>query len=524
MARKKYKRQKSKPISKSANPSSENISASRVPKGQISYSGLQTINGRIDEELKYELKFPNSMYTFAEMGLDATVRTALENKRFTIGRAYSNYHVSAGRKETERSKQAAKFLEYCLRNMDKSWLSTINNIQTYNQFGFSIMEKVFTKVKSGEYAGRIGLKRLSPIAQKSVYDWRFDDRRDLIGLRQSTQFLRTDAGNINTLLKLTPDTYIELPREKFMIWSFNSTVGNPEGRSPCANCYIAWKQKVMIEDYECVGVTKDMGGIMELGLPSDIMIKAANDPSSPEAEMVANMKRNAANAHAGEQNYFITPSDVYGGVNGAPEYYMRLKGIEGNGGKQYKTSELINERKKAILDSFGVGFLNVGNDGAGANNLHDGKYTQFDAVMQYDYKFIEEQFNIDLFPQLLAMNGIFLPEDEMPKFERDKIQETSVDEESKSIQRSNAVNAIPKTPAVIRENMRKLGYTEQTIRETIPDDMTQEELDRLIRPDENMQSKSGQGLKEGLNSGTGTKVGTSGGDNSVGNNENGGSD
>lgn len=529
MARKNNKRpsknsSNSKQLRKSYTQASDSVSVSRVIKQQLSYNGLNVINGRIDEELKYELKFPASMWTFSEMGLDATVRTALENKRFTIGRAYSNFHVSAGRNETQRSKDAAKFLEYCLRNMDKSWLHTINNIQTYNQFGFSVMEKVFTKITKGEYAGMMGLKRLSPIAQKSVYDWDFDERRDLTGLRQSTQFLKTSTGNINLLQKVTPDAYIELPRNKFMLWSFNSTVGNPEGRSPCANCYIAWKQKVMIEDYEVVGVTKDMGGIMEIRVPSDILIKSAADPTGPEAAQVDMMMRNAANAHAGEQNFFITPSDVYGGVNGAQEYSMTLKGIEGNGGKQYKTSELINERKKAILDSFGVGFLNVGNDGAGANNLHDGKYTQFDAVMQYDYKFIEEPFNIDLFPQLLAMNGINLPEDEMPRFERDKIQETSVDEESKSIQRANAVSAVPKTPSVIRENMRKLGYTEATIIESVPIGITQEELDKLIRKDEGMQSRSGDGMKEGDSSGTGTKVGTEGGDNSVGNIENGGSD
>src|SRR5699024_12002120 len=61
-----------------------------------------------------------------------------------------------------------------------------------------------------------------------------------------------------------------------------------------------------------------------------------------------------SNAHAGEQAYFILPSDLNN--KGGKQYEMSLKGIDG-AGKQYSTQELVNSRKKAILDRFGAGFI-----------------------------------------------------------------------------------------------------------------------------------------------------------------------
>src|SRR6185503_18419581 len=108
---------------------------------------------------------------------------------------------------------------------------------------------------------------------------------------------------------------------------------------PLVGCYRAYREKILIENLEVVGAKKDLGGVIELKIPSQILNKANIDPTSPEADMVRGLMLDAANAHQGEQAYFILPSDP--NSSGLPQYAMTLKGIDG-AGKQYNTQDLVN--------------------------------------------------------------------------------------------------------------------------------------------------------------------------------------
>ena len=142
-----------------------------------------------------------------------------------------------------------------------------------------------------------------------------------------------------------------------------------------------------------------------------ILQKAALDPNSTEAAMLKQLMEDAANAHNGEQSFFILPSDVNGGHE---QFKMTLKGVEGGGGKQYNTKDLINERKKAILDKFGAGFVNLGNESHGSYALSEGKQSLHAHYVEHDINVIEETFNIDIIPQLLALNNIELEDEDYP--------------------------------------------------------------------------------------------------------------
>ena len=381
-------------------------------------------------------------------------------------------------------------------------------------YGFSILEKIYKKITIGEHACKWKISKLAPRSQKSLNiarPWNFsDDGRRLDSLNQSRNNL-PDQKSIN----FGSTTDIVIPRNKVMLFSYNSTNGNPEGRSPCAGVYVPWKEKKIIEEYQVIGTTKDMGGTPLARAPIEHFNKAAADPSSPEAQSLKDMQRDLANMHAGEQAFVYLPSDR--DEKGHFLYDIKLMGIEG-GGKQFDLGAAISSRSKTILDNFGAGFMQLGNDGSGSYALMDGKTSVHEAFVERDIDFIISIFQQELFPQLLAMNDIKLSQEQMPKMVSGLISEESVDDVSRTIQRVFAVNAIPLTPEVVDENFKRLGYKFR-----LPEGMTQKQLEDLL-PTKDAESKAGKGMSSGMPNGTGDKIGTDGGDTSTSNKENGGSD
>jgi len=72
-------------------------------------------------------------------------------------------------------------------------------------------------------------------------------------------------------------------------------------------------------------------GLLVLRVPTDIINKAAEDPTSDEAKSLQNLQKNAANVHAGDQTYILLGSDTLdNGGTSKYSYDIELKGIDGS--------------------------------------------------------------------------------------------------------------------------------------------------------------------------------------------------
>lgn len=516
-----YKTRKGSPVNVtkklSLNKStSETIPVSRLKLGEVGWAGLKTVFSTrgtyVDDEQIYDLKYPQSLDTFMMMTYDATVSTALEVKQILVLKALGKYVIEAGDEEDNQSVEAAKYIDWCLQNLqEQTFEDVLKNILTYNRDGFSILEKVYQQINSGEYTGKIKLKRLSPRSQRSLdtrTPWVFsEDGREVIAINQSTRNLPATSP-----LKNGSDKIV-IPRNKLMLFSWNGTNIDPQGKSPLRNCYSAWKEKRLIEELQVIGASKDLTGTPVLRIPTDILNKAAEDTSSPEYQAVQKLQQDAANMHAGEQAYVILPSDR--DERGNYLFDIKLIGVDGSN-KNLDLTDAINKRKKDILDSFGAGFMSLGNEGGGSHALMDGKTTVHEAFVQRDIDFIISVFEKELFPQLLALNGYRLTQDKMPKMKAGHISEESLDDAGKMLQRVLSVKAIPKTPEIVQQIINRLGFTYQ-----LPEGITQEQLDELFGDDE-MQSRGGDGMSTAGDGTSTSPIGAS--DASVSNNENGGAD
>ena len=112
---------------------------------------------------------------------------------------------------------------------------------------------------------------------------------------------------------------------------------------------------------------------------------------------------------------------------------------------------------------------------------------------------------------MLALNGIYLSNEDMPKLKPGLTEKVDMEEFSKFVQRIGAVGYLPKTPGVINKILEVGGFDYR-----VDEEIDTEELMQLLGQD---VSRAGDGMAAGTN-GNGTSRMSSTRDNSVSNMEN----
>lgn len=247
--------------------SNKELAVSRFAKKQKSYNGLRMVGGQIYEESKKALRYPEAYNTYNKMMLDESVSLGYTTKKNYLWMALNNYSIELGESESEAAEEAKEFVEYCFNNLEQSWYEICSNITTYSKYGFSLLEMVPTTIQSGKYVGRTKCKRLSPISAKSIDEWVMsEDQSTIYGVEQSTAYLNSDNTSIVGGMKIErtnvlskEGTEIFIPYNRLLHWAYNAESGNPIGESQFKYCYTTWLEKQTITEYECVGISKDLG-------------------------------------------------------------------------------------------------------------------------------------------------------------------------------------------------------------------------------------------------------------------------
>lgn len=274
----------------------------RLKLSQSSYNGLWTSAGQIMEECAHELRWPYAMQTYKKMAKDATIAPALALVEMAIARVPWQVEIPEGYEDQLKDK--AEFLRQVMNDMEHSWGSFIRQATSFNRFGFAPVEKVYRKryKKNGSKFddGLVGIASLPLIAQDTVSSWEWEDKgRKLSGLYQY-------AVEPNGKRGVTTTSFQEefIPRKKFMLFRSNPLKNNPEGESPLKSCWLAWKYKTALEEYQATGVSSDVRGLKVLYIPPRYM---AADASPEDQEVYAHYKQIMRNLHMNEQSGLILP-------------------------------------------------------------------------------------------------------------------------------------------------------------------------------------------------------------------------
>jgi hypothetical protein len=458
------------------------------------------------QDLKREdLKMPRRICTYDEMCQTASVSQALEVTQILSLLATANGKY-VGVKGSPESQEAADFLNYCTHNMKHgTWLQFCTDMVDYLKYGFSLFNIVLEKRQYGEYKGSIVLDKLSPRSQQSLHGWMFNKKgTELLGMvqkppRTSATYKPSEFGGLLTsysLGDLKSNKYAPILNKDLLRFTHKETNRNPQGNSPLASCYEDWAEMNIIQQYEVIGVSKDLGGLVVVRVRQELLDKI-KEPEMHPADYSAylQLEQQVANIHAGKQSYIILGDESQ---DGKYSYDIKLLGIEGQG-KQYKTSEIIENKKKNIYNAFGAGYLLLGQDSHGSYNLSSTAKVTHSFYVERNNAEIKSVLDSDLAPKLLAANGVYLPFSKMPTFEMADPDQLSLDEASKFIQRVKSVGAL--SPQAAGQVLKDAGITE-------------EGLDGLDFTDKD-QSRAGESLGT---SGTGSSQ--DGGAGSTTNNEN----
>ena len=472
----------------------------RFKLSESGYLGLNIYAGVTDTELKKELNFPQSIQTFKQMSYHSTINSALTLFDNLISKV--DWKFKAPDNATADELMQVKAINEMMQDLqDQTWSEFISDALSANTFGFSVHEKVYrkrTRANGSKYNdGLIGWKKLPIRNQETIERFVFsDDGNDILGVRQNLSqvadpYNRYGNRNMNAVV---------LPRSKIMLFRAGKHKGDPFGKSPLRDAYLAWRFLTVIEEIEANGVAKDLAGLPVLKLPPQYL---SNDASPEQKAIRAYYENVMRNLQVNQQSALILPQ-AFDQDTRQPLFNLELLSL--NGGKAMDTTKIKEYYKNLILTSLFADLLTMGQTGGGSFALGQIKSTLSGSAAESMLNKITEVINNDLVRQTYELNG--WDTSRMGHMDYDNIQTEDLESFSKAIQRFASTSVLEVDRAVLNRIRESVGI------DSLPED---EEPNAALIPAKT--SRSGDGMKT---AGEGTSTSPSGNDTSSNNLENAG--
>ena len=374
--------------------SGSHLTSAKTPSLEIGGTGLSYSSGIIDDDFLKQLVWPKAATTYKEMSRnDPVIGASLTAIEMLIRQADWTAEPA---NETEEAKAEAEFLQECMSDMEKSWMEVVNDILSFLPFGFSIQEIVYKRrnglrnrdlrFRSKFNDDRWGWRKLPTRAQDTVKEWDLTEKGELLGF---TQQLPNSAKEV----------YI--PRNKFLLFRVNSRKDNPESVSILRNAYRPWSFKKKIEEFEAIGVERDLAGLPIAYVPSGYM---GEDSTEDQKAFLEQVKKIVTSVRNNEQAGLIWPSDR--DENGNELFGFKLLGRDGQGSKIYDTEQIIQRYNANIAQTMLADFILLGQKSVGSFALSDNKTELFSVALGSWLDVIADVFNNHAIPQLMTMNNV----------------------------------------------------------------------------------------------------------------------
>ena len=465
----------------------------RFRMGELGSLGIRHFGGVTQDELKAELNWPRSINTFRDMSYHSAVNAPLTLFENIISKATWTYKPPAD--ATEEEKEQAKIINQMMHDMEQPWSEFIRDVLSSNVFGFSVHEKVFRKRYKANGSlyddGIIGWKRLPIRVQESISKFIFsEDGNEIIGVQQNLSAINDIYNRFSKRSNL-----INIPRSKFLLFRTGKHRGDPFGKSPLRDAYLAWRFLTALEELEATGVAKDLNGLPVLMLPAQYL--AADAP--PEVQAIRLYYEGVMrNLQMNEQSAVILPQ-VIDPESKQPMFKLDLLSVDGK--KNFDISKIKEYYKTLIFVSLFADILIQGTTSTGSFALGTIKNSLSGAYAERLISSIAEVLQNDLIKMTYQLNG--WDESRMGKFDFDGIEPADLDTFSSAIMRMGASGYVPKTLEVINAVLSNLGI------DALPEDTVLED----ILPES--KSRSGDGAAAGTGNGTSSSVASQ--DNSIAN-------
>ena len=383
------------------------------PMLELGVTGVKRMSGYVDEEFLPALRGRKAVKVYREMSANDSMVGAL---LFSIDKLIREVEWKVlPADQSPEGLLAQEFLESCMDDMNEPWDGFIGEVLSMLTYGWSWHEIVYKKrvgpwekdpkKRSKHTDGLIGWRKMPIRAQETLMRWSFDE-----------------SGGIRAMIQMAPPRYSTtvIPIEKSILFRTAIAKGNPEGWSLLRTAYRSWYFKKRLEEFEAIGVERDLAGMPVARVPADYLNAA---PGTPQAKTVEAFKKMVRGVRRDENEGLVLPEQW------DPDTKQRLFDFElmsSGGTRQFDTNSIIQRYEQRILMSVLADFILVGHEDTGSYSLHTDKTGIFRAALNAITKTIADTLNRYAVPRLFALNGWKL--DELPRFEPTNVDPPALDQ------------------------------------------------------------------------------------------------
>lgn len=384
---------------------------------------------------KHDLSINQAFYTYRDMKLDGVISGSMSFIKALLSKGGFSipYHAKSNQQEKKLIDALNLSLEtmedYDKKRMVSNWLQMLD-------YGCSLNEVVCERV-----AGQFVFKTISPIHLTTVE--KFQMKGGLLD-----KLLLNPADN-DGLVYNVDVAQKDISGSKILFFRIEPDADFPLGKSLLYGAYTAWKTKKILQEYEAIGVAKNLSGVLDIKVPSDHINKYFSEPNSEEAIYVANLLTQAEMLHAGKGSYILTGSDT--NANGIYLYEVKTVGGSGGNAQNYNVGQAIARYNQEIQLSLQTMVLSMGAEGGGSFALSDNSTYLMTLFIENVQRVISQEFKKAI-RIAFELNGLSL--DRIPGLEWEPLQPLDWDEFTKGWQRlvqSGGVTATEDLEAFFRE-------------------------------------------------------------------------
>lgn len=431
---------------------------------EIGRIGQKRYGGTFYEEFLRELRGKKGIETYREMAEnDDTIGAILFAVEMLIRQA--SWTVEPGG-DTAKDKEAAQFVEECMNDMQDTWTDTISEILSFLTYGWSFHEIVYKrrmgktsdpKTRSKYSDGLIGWRKLPIRAQETLYQWEYDNEDNLVAMTQ-----------------LPPPDYglITIPVEKAMLFRTKSRKGNPEGRSILRNAYRSWYFKRRIQEYEGIGIERDLAGLPVFTAPEDLNIWDDNDPDM--VKLRSGMEAMVKSVRVDELAGIVKPAG----------YEFEL--LSSGGSKQFDTNAIIQRYDTGMAMTVLADFIFLGHQQVGSFALSSDKTELFAMAIGAYLDIICETFNSQAIPSLININSPhFEGIGQYPSLKHGDIEDMDIQKVGAFIKDMTGIGVLIPDDN-LEDYVREIGHLPQRTMDTkvrMPEETREKQMNQSNPPD-----------------------------------------
>ena len=344
-------------------------------------TGLFRFNtGWIYEEFLRELQGRKGIEVYKEMSENDDVIGAILFATEMLMRQSEWSIQEAGTEQVDMD--AAEFVRSCMDDMEETWSDFISEVLSFLTYGWSYHEIVYKRrmgntrnpeTRSKYTDGLIGWRKLPIRSQDTLWEWKYDEKDNLIGLVQCA-----------------PPMYeqVFIPIEKALHFKTKSRKGNPEGRSILRNSYRNWYFKRRIQEIEGIGIERDLAGLPVLEAPEGVDIW-----SDEYREELAKAEKIVRSVRRDEREGIV--------LGNGWKFTLTSTG----GRRQFDTNQIIERYDTRMAMTVLADFVLLGHQKVGSFALSSDKTELFSVAMGAFLDQICEVFNNQAIPRLIDING-----------------------------------------------------------------------------------------------------------------------